>query len=112
MLFRSVHHATNPRYLDRNYAGILIIWDRLFGTFVPEVDTEPCRFGIIKNLATFNPLRIALHEWFAIIRDVRRATSWHARLGYVFGPPGWAPDGKGRTSAVIRAAWRARQVGT
>jgi sterol desaturase/sphingolipid hydroxylase (fatty acid hydroxylase superfamily) len=105
-----VHHATNPRYLDRNYAGILIIWDRLFGSFVPEDDAEPCRFGIVKNLASFNPLRIALHEWVAIGRDLGRAKSWRERLGYVLGPPGWAPDGKGRTSAVIRAAWRARQA--
>jgi len=103
-----VHHATNPRYLDRNYAGILIIWDKLFGTFVPEDDGEACRYGIVKNLGTFNPARIAFHEWAGIVRDVRAAGTWRERLGYIFGPPGWKPDGSGTTSEAIRAAWRAR----
>ena len=58
-----VHHARNPRYLDRNYAGILIVWDKLFGTFQPELDEEPCRYGIVKNLGDFNLLRVAFHEW-------------------------------------------------
>ena len=101
-----VHHATNPRYLDRNYAGILIVWDRLFGTFVPESDAEPCRYGIVRNIGTFNPLRIAFHEWVDIGRDLMRARSWQERLMYLFGPPGWSPDGSRRTSAEIRAAWR------
>lgn len=100
-----VHHATNPRYLDRNYAGILIIWDRMFGTFVGEVDAEPCRYGITANLGTFNPLRIAFHEWAAMARDVWRARDWRERLGYVFGPPGWRPDGTGHTSDEIRRRW-------
>lgn len=102
-----VHHATNPRYLDRNYAGILIIWDRMFGTFVGEVDAEPCRYGITANLGTFNPLRIAFHEWAAMARDVWRARSWRERMGYVFGPPGWRPDGTGHTSDEIRRRWGA-----
>ena len=100
-----VHHATNPRYLDRNYAGILIIWDRMFGTFVGEVDAEPCRYGITANLGTFNPLRIAFHEWAAMVRDVWRARSWRERVGYIFGPPGWRPDGSGHTSDEIRRRW-------
>jgi sterol desaturase/sphingolipid hydroxylase (fatty acid hydroxylase superfamily) len=98
-----VHHATNPRYLDRNYAGIFIIWDRLFGTFVPEDDAEPCRYGIVKNIGSFNPIRIALHEWVAIAADLRRAKTWRERLAYVFGPPGWSPDGSRQTSDQIRA---------
>jgi sterol desaturase/sphingolipid hydroxylase (fatty acid hydroxylase superfamily) len=97
-----VHHATNPIYLDRNYAGIFIIWDKLFGTFVAERDDEPCRYGIVKNLGSFNPLVIAFHEWIEIGRDIARAASWQDRLGYLFGPPGWAPGGKGRTADVIR----------
>jgi sterol desaturase/sphingolipid hydroxylase (fatty acid hydroxylase superfamily) len=97
-----VHHATNPRYLDRNYAGILIIWDRLFGTFVPEDDTEPCRYGIVKQLGTFNPLRIAFHEWADMISDVRAAGSIRNVIGYVLGPPGWSHDGSRKTSAEIR----------
>jgi len=98
-----VHHATNPRYLDRNYAGILIVWDKLFGTFVPEDDREPCRYGVVKNIGTFNPLRIAFHEWADIAKDVARAKSWREGLMLVFGPPGWRADGSGLTSARIRA---------
>ena len=77
---------------------------------MPEDDAEPCRFGIVKNLATFNPLRVAFHEWAAIARDLVGSHSWRARFGYVLGPPGWKPDGSGQTAAVIRAAWRARQA--
>ncbi|WP_374570038.1 sterol desaturase family protein [Phenylobacterium sp.] len=102
-----VHHARNPRYLDRNYAGILIIWDRLFGTFQPELDEEACRYGIVKNLATFNPLRVAFHEWAAIARDLAKSRSPGEAAGYVFGPPGWSPDGSRETSAMLKAQWRA-----
>ncbi|WP_416896883.1 MAG: sterol desaturase family protein [Minwuia sp.] len=98
-----VHHATNPRYLDRNYAGILIIWDRMFGTFVPEDDAEPCRYGIVKQIGSFNPIRIAFHEWVDMIRDARRAGSFRSAMGYIFGPPGWSHDGSRETSAQIRA---------
>ena len=96
-----VHHGRNPRYLDRNHAGILIVWDRLFGTFEPE--SEPPDYGLTKNLTTFNPLRIAFHEWAALARDLRRARSVREALGLTFGPPGWRADGRGETSAVLRA---------
>lgn len=106
-----VHHAINPRYLDANYAGVLIIWDRLFGTFVPEDRNEQIRYGIISQLGTFNPFRVAFHEWAGIWRDVTRAKSLREALGYLFGPPGWSPDGSRKTSASIKAAWAARQQG-
>ena len=96
-----VHHASNPRYLDRNYAGVLMAWDRLFGTFVAERDEEPPRYGIVKNIATFNPIRIAFHEWAAIVRDVADAQSIREAAGAVFGPPGWHADGQGPTSKNI-----------
>jgi sterol desaturase/sphingolipid hydroxylase (fatty acid hydroxylase superfamily) len=99
------HHATNARYLDTNYAGVFILWDRLFGTFVPEDAADPPRYGIVKNLATFNPLRIAAHEWVGIAGDLKRARSWRERAGYVFGPPGWSPDGSRETSETIRRNW-------
>jgi len=100
-----VHHASNPRYLDANYAGVFMIWDRLFGTFVPEQAGEPARYGIVKNLGTFNPVRIALHEYAGIARDqARRGLSLKQRLGYFFGPPGWSHDGKHGTTASLRAA--------
>src|SRR6476646_10398679 len=61
-----VHHATNPRYLDRNYAGVFIVWDKLFGTFEPEVEDERIRYGIIKQLGSFNLLHSVFHEWIGI----------------------------------------------
>jgi hypothetical protein len=105
-----VHHARNPRYLDKNYAGILIIWDRMFGTFQPELDEEPPRYGLVHNLGTFNPLRVAFHEWVGIGADLVRSPR-HA-LGWIFGPPGWSPDGSRDTSASLKAAWAERQART
>ncbi len=83
------HHGSNHVYLDKNYGGILIVWDRLFGTFEPEV--EAVRYGLTKNISTHNPARVAFHEYAAIARDVRHARSWRERLGYAFGGPGWMP---------------------
>jgi sterol desaturase/sphingolipid hydroxylase (fatty acid hydroxylase superfamily) len=100
-----VHHAVNPRYLDSNYAGVLIVWDRLFGTFVAETAEDKPRYGIAHPLGSHNPLRIAFHEWGAIARDVLSARSWRDCVRYVFGPPGWSPDGARRTSRSIKAAW-------
>lgn len=105
-----VHHARNPRYLDRNYAGILIVWDKLFGTFQPELDAEPVRYGIVKNLGGFNILRVAFHEWAAMVRDLAGARSLREVAGYLFGPPGWSPDGSRETSAMIRARWEKSAV--
>jgi sterol desaturase/sphingolipid hydroxylase (fatty acid hydroxylase superfamily) len=101
-----VHHATNPRCLDRNYAGMLIIWDRMFGTFEPEPDpeTEPLRYGIVKNLGTFNPFWVAAHEWVGIAEDIWRAPSWRAKFAYLLREPGWSHDGSRETSDDIRAA--------
>ncbi|MES2034846.1 MAG: sterol desaturase family protein [Pseudomonadota bacterium] len=105
-----VHHARNARYLDANYAGILIIWDRLFGTFVPEDDAEPCRYGLVHNLGDFNILRVAFHEWVGIGKDLASARSPREVVGYLFGPPGWSPDGSRDTSATLKARWRAREA--
>lgn len=97
-----VHHATNARYLDANYAGVFIIWDRLFGTFIAEDKAEPPRYGIVKNLGTFNPVVIAFHEWIGIAKDVMGAKSWREVVGYTLGPPGWSPDGSRLTSGKIK----------
>lgn len=86
-----VHHGSNPRYLDTNYGGILIVWDRLFGTFEPE--GERVVFGLTKNIDTFNPVRVATHEYVAIWRDIKSARSWRSVLGHLFRGPGWAPAG-------------------
>ncbi|MFC5908402.1 sterol desaturase family protein [Streptacidiphilus monticola] len=84
-----VHHASQGGYLDRNFGGILIVWDRLFRTFTPE--TERPVYGLTKNIYTFNPLRVATHEYAAIGRDLAGAKTWRERLGYLFRAPGWRP---------------------
>jgi sterol desaturase/sphingolipid hydroxylase (fatty acid hydroxylase superfamily) len=104
-----VHHGLDGKYLDRNFGGILIVWDRLFGTFEPERETPT--YGLIKPLESFNPLWIAFHEWVAIARDVARASSLRDALGYAFAPPGWRPDGRGETSVVLRARALAAERG-
>jgi len=82
-----VHHGTQPEYLDRNHGGILIVWDRLFGTFQRE--SRRVRYGLTRNIDTFNPVRIATHEYRDMLRDVARSTTWRERLGHVFAHPGW-----------------------
>lgn len=97
-----VHHGSNPEYLDRNHGGILIIWDRLFGTFAPE--RARVRYGLTENIRTFKPHVIAFHEWIAMARDAARAPTWRAAIGYVLRPPGWRHDGKGKTAREVLAA--------
>ena len=103
-----VHHATNPRYLDSNYAGTFIIWDRMFGSFVEESDEEPIRYGIVKQLGTFNLLWSVFHEWIGIARDLWSAP-WRHKLGYLWRPPGWSHDGSRDTSDSIKARWAEQQ---
>ncbi len=88
-----VHHGANPKYIDRNHGGTLVVWDRLFGTFEAEDPADAPRFGLTHNIATYNPFRIAFHEWVDMARDVRRAPGWRNKLLYVFGRPGWRHDG-------------------
>ena len=87
-----VHHGSNPRYIDRNHGGTLIIWDKLFGTFEPENPADPVRFGLTRNIQTYNPVVIAFHEWAGMFRDVWHAPGWRNKLRYVFGNPGWRHD--------------------
>lgn len=99
-----VHHATNPRYLDANYAGTLIIWDRLFGTFVEELPEDMPRYGIVRNIGTFNPVRVAFHEWAGMVRDVfAPGLTLRQRLLYMAAPPGWSHDGSRKTSEDLKA---------
>ncbi len=84
-----VHHGSNVRYLDRNHGGILIVWDRLFGTFEPE--RERVVYGLTKDIHTFNPLHIFAHEVIAMFRDAAGAVDWKDRFGYLFREPGWTP---------------------
>jgi len=98
-----VHHGRNARYLDANYAGVFIIWDKIFGTFVPELEDEKVDYGLVHNLGTFNPLRVAFHEWLGLFRDVvQPGLSLRQRLMYMLAPPGWSHDGSRDTSAAIK----------
>ena len=108
-----VHHATNPRYLDRNYAGVFIVWDRMFGTFEPEAnpatDPERIRYGIVKQLGSFNLVWAVFHEWVGIAEDVARAP-WRHKLSYLWREPGWSHDGSRETSDMIRSRWLERRA--
>lgn len=101
-----VHHGVNPRYLDANYAGVFIIWDKMFGSFVAERDDEPVRYGIVKQLGSFNILWAAVHEWVGIAKDVWHAP-WRHKLSYIWREPGWSHDGSRATSATIKERWAA-----
>jgi sterol desaturase/sphingolipid hydroxylase (fatty acid hydroxylase superfamily) len=94
-----VHHGSNQVYLDRNYGGILIIWDRLFGSFEPE--GERVRYGLTKDVNSFNPVRVAFHEYAAIAHDLRRCRTWRERAGVVFRGPGWRPEEPGMSDATV-----------
>ena len=95
-----VHHGSNARYLDRNFAGVFIVWDRWFGTYEPEDDAEPVRYGLVRNLTSFNPLRAAFQEWLSIARDLHGARGLREAWMIVAGPPGWR---SGDTATAIRA---------
>jgi sterol desaturase/sphingolipid hydroxylase (fatty acid hydroxylase superfamily) len=102
-----VHHGSNPIYLDKNYGGILIIWDRLFNTFQPELDEEKVQYGLTNNINSFNPVYIAFHEWIAMFKDVFKTknASVFQRLRYFIMPPGWRHDGSGKLSKDLREEW-------
>jgi len=80
-----VHHGSNAQYIDRNYGNLLIIWDRFFGTFEPE--NEPVKYGLVKNVNTFNPIKITFMGWQEIYQDIKNSTSSKEALGHFFGPP-------------------------
>ncbi|MCR9279752.1 MAG: sterol desaturase family protein [Pseudomonadaceae bacterium] len=98
-----VHHASNVRYLDRNHGGVLIIWDRLFGTFAQESDDEKPRFGLTKNLVNPTVWQTLTHEYRSIALDCRRATNWQDRMRTLLWAPGWQFDGPDRRADTLRA---------
>jgi sterol desaturase/sphingolipid hydroxylase (fatty acid hydroxylase superfamily) len=110
-----VHHASNPKYLDKNMGMFLIIWDKLFGTFQPELsegEYQPIRFGLTKPLEKETPFTIVFHEWQQMWKDVgRKDTSWREKWFYLFGPPGWSHDGSRLTSEEMRAEEDGRIAG-
>lgn len=85
-----VHHGVNTQYIDRNYAGVLIIWDRLFGSFEPEV--APVKYGVLHPVRSHNPFFVAFHLWTDIVRDVLKPSSVMVKLKMIFAPPGWADE--------------------
>ncbi len=100
-----VHHATNAQYLDRNHAGIFIFWDRIFGSF--EAEKEKPVYGLVKNIDTYNPIKIAFLEWFYLFKDVMYSnTSIINKFKYLIKPPGWKHDGTGILSDDIKKDWR------
>jgi sterol desaturase/sphingolipid hydroxylase (fatty acid hydroxylase superfamily) len=102
-----VHHASNPKYLDKNMGMFLIIWDKMFGTFQPELtekEYQPLKYGLTKPLEKETPLRIIFHEWIQLWKDVaRKDLGWKEKWFYLFGPPGWSHDGSRLTSDEMRA---------
>lgn len=97
-----VHHASNIDYLDANFGGVLIIFDRMFGTYVEERADEPCRYGLVHPSTTHNPIVNQFEHWVSLGRDMASASKlWHA-AAYLIMPPGWAPDGKGTTTEILR----------
>ena len=102
-----VHHASNPKYLDKNMGMFLIIWDKLFGTFQPELtdnEYQPIKFGLTKPIEKETPFTIVFHEWQQMWKDLaRKDIGWKEKWFYLFGPPGWSHDGSRLTSEEMRA---------
>ncbi|WP_322012024.1 sterol desaturase family protein [Paraburkholderia sp. J12] len=98
-----VHHASNVEYLDANYGGVLVIFDRLFGTYVAERDDVPCRYGLVTPTHSRNPLVVEFEHWASLGRDLLAARTLSAVLGHLFRPPGWRADGGGETTEELRS---------
>jgi len=94
-----VHHGSDPIYLDKNYAGILIVWDRMFGTFQPELFRP--KYGLTHPVETYNLFKLQYGDYADLWRDVRDARCWRDRIGYLFMPPGWAPAGEAREAERV-----------
>ncbi|MEZ5009001.1 MAG: sterol desaturase family protein [Chitinophagales bacterium] len=97
-----VHHASQARYLDRNHAGILIIWDKMFGSFSEERDDDKPKYGLTTNIESQNLIYVATHEYAAIWRDVKRADKFIDKLKYIFYSPGWSHDGPDQRAKTLR----------
>ena len=106
-----VHHARNARYIDRNFAGVLAIWDRLFGSYVEEDAQDAPDYGIVKPLESCNPLKVTFHEWLAMVRDFARMPDWRSRAAALFAPPDWCERHDAlRLASVTPASAQARHV--
>ncbi len=97
-----VHHAANLEYLDANYGGVLIVFDRLFGTYIAERADIRCRYGLVKPQTSYNPLRVEFDQWLALSRDVWKAQGLRAKLSHIVMPPGWSANGPSETTEALR----------
>lgn len=97
-----VHHASNVRYLDKNMGMVLILWDRIFGTFQAEVPEEEIKYGLTKQPEDSGPVNIIFHEFIALYADVKKAPTFKDKLKYIFYPPGWSHDGSTQTARVMQ----------
>jgi sterol desaturase/sphingolipid hydroxylase (fatty acid hydroxylase superfamily) len=105
-----VHHASNLPYLDKNFGGVLIVFDRLFGTYAAERDDEPCVYGLVEPVRTKNLVRLEFDEWLGIAHDLRGARNPWQALKMLAMPPGWSSNGRGKTTQELRAASPQRPV--
>ena len=105
-----VHHARNPEYLDANFGGVLIVFDRLFGTYIAERADVPCEYGLVSRVTTHNPILINFMPWIGLAKDVASAQSLKEAWMYLFGPPGWRPNGQGLTTAELRKRYNLAHI--
>ena len=96
-----VHHASDVDCLDKNHAGTLIIWDKLFGTFQEE--THKSKYGLTGDIKSFNPIIIEFHEWRRLLNDLKKAKSFKNQVHYLFDSPGWSPDGNSKTTKQLQS---------
>lgn len=107
-----VHHASNIPYLDKNMGMLLIIWDRMFGTFAEENKDEPVKYGLTENIKSHHPTNVVFHEWKSIVHDVAKTNSLWEKLKYLFAPPGWSHDGSKKTSVQLRKEFHQNKKST
>ncbi|MCH7515109.1 MAG: sterol desaturase family protein [Bacteroidetes bacterium] len=101
----TVHHSSNVEYLDKNHGGILLIWDRIFGTYVHPIKGLENKFGVLKPPPSLNPITANTHEFVCIWKDMKRAPTWKDKIKYIFYPPGWSHDGSSLTTRQMQAAY-------
>ena len=104
-----VHHSSNVEYLDKNHAGTLIIWDKIFGTYQEEI-FKP-KYGLTEDIKSFNPFVIAFHEWKNIFRDLKKTKNIRDRLRYFFKAPGWSHDGTTKTTRQLQSELKGGNAG-
>ncbi len=95
-----VHHGSDLLYLDKNYGGTLVIWDKLFGTFQPE--EAPPTYGLAHKISSDNPFTIVFGEWINMFSDIKKCKSLKECCYYCFGAPGWSKDGSSKTTRQLR----------